>query len=287
MLVRVGQQVLVGQELIRLEDEDASLQYEQASAASTRAEAMERSASQTWHRTQQLYASGNASRQDLDGARAQAESAIAGVTQARSQMELARRQLDYTILRAPYRATVAKLMVEESENVSPGDPVIELVSQDAMEVVIHVPESMIADVVVGQSALVDLPALGRSEILAVVRETGTASVGVGATYPVTLDLTEWPKGARSGMAAEVSLEAGSEVGSLWVNAYAVGEDQDGRYVYVLQEIGDSLAVARRVTVEVGSLGEHGLQVLDGLSEGDVVVTAGVSQVHDGLRVRLQ
>ena len=287
VLVRVGQRVLANQDLLKLEAEDAQLQYEQARAALSQAEAMERSSGQTWQRVQQLYASGNASRQDLEGARAQAESGIASVTQARSQVELARRQLDYTTLRAPYRATVAQIMAEEGEVVAPGHPVIELVSQDAMEVVIHVPESMIADIEEGQSALVDLPALGLKDVMAVVRESGTASVGVGATYPVTLDFLQWPAGARSGMAAEVHLEAGSEVGSLWINAYAVGEDQEGRYVYLLQEIGDSLAVARRVEVQTGRLGERGLQILDGLEEGDLVVTAGISQVREGLRVRLK
>ena len=43
---------------------------------------------------------------------------------------------------------------------------------------------------------------------------------------------------------------------------------------------------RRQPVEVGALTEEGLEVLSGVEEGDLVVTAGVSRIVDGQEVRV-
>ena len=42
----------------------------------------------------------------------------------------------------------------------------------------------------------------------------------------------------------------------------------------------------RTSVEVGELLSDGLEIVDGVKPGDLVVTAGVSRVYDGLQVRV-
>ena len=43
---------------------------------------------------------------------------------------------------------------------------------------------------------------------------------------------------------------------------------------------------QRREVTVGALGDAGLEIVSGLAEGDSVVTAGVSRIRDGQKVRL-
>ena len=64
-------------------------------------------------------------------------------------------------------------------------------------------------------------------------------------------------------------------------------DADGRFVYLVEKTGDNLGVARRREVTVGQISDQGLEVLTGLSNGDLLVTAGVTRIRDGLRVKLQ
>ena len=47
-----------------------------------------------------------------------------------------------------------------------------------------------------------------------------------------------------------------------------------------------MAVVRRRPVAVGAFAAGGLEVLDGLKEGERVVVAGVNRLRDGERVRL-
>ncbi len=93
---------------------------------------------------------------------------------------------------------------------------------------------------------------------------------------------------RQGMAAEVTFEfSGDGDGPRYlVPSEAVAEDRQGRLVFVVEPGGDGMGTARRRSVTVGELTAGGLEVIDGLSDGELVVTGGVSRIEDAQRVRL-
>ena len=62
---------------------------------------------------------------------------------------------------------------------------------------------------------------------------------------------------------------------------AVGEDRQGRFVLLVEDKGDGTAVVHRHPVSVGELTSEGLEIIDGLSDGDVIATAGVRRLEDG------
>jgi multidrug efflux pump subunit AcrA (membrane-fusion protein) len=122
-----------------------------------------------------------------------------------------------------------------------------------------------------------------------VTEVGVASTGLATTFPVKARLNRDAPDVRPGMAAEVHFrfDDGRSGERLEVPAFAVGEDRDGRYVYVVEPVGDGIGRAVRREVTVGDLtAEGGLEILRGLADGERVVTAGVSRIQDGLEVRL-
>jgi hypothetical protein len=126
---------------------------------------------------------------------------------------------------------------------------------------------------------------------ALVTEVGVAATGTATTFPVTVRLAEGVDDVRSGMAADVAFQFGpvDTVERIFVPAYAVGEDGDGRYVFLLEAGSEAgIGVVRRTPVEVGpELTPAGqLEILAGLSEGEQLVTAGVRRLTDGQRVRL-
>ena len=71
-----------------------------------------------------------------------------------------------------------------------------------------------------------------------------------------------------------------------VPAVAVGEDREGRFAFVVEPGEEGIGIARRRTVDVGDLTAEGLEVLEGLNDGEIVVTAGISRIADGQQVRL-
>ncbi len=129
-------------------------------------------------------------------------------------------------------------------------------------------------------------ALPGERFSAEVTEVGVAASRLGTTYPVQVRLQQADARIRPGMASEVAFrfKAGKS-GGVIVPAQAVGEDREGRFVFVVEPADAGLGVARRRPVTVGELTEAGLEVLSGLADGDALITAGVSRISDGQKVR--
>jgi RND family efflux transporter MFP subunit len=285
--VKVGDHVQAGQLIAELDRTDYELQVQQAEAALAQAKASERKARADYDRIRQLYESENASRNDLDAARAAHESADAQVRSAGKQLELAQQQLYYTRLTAPVEGDVATVPVEVNENVQAGQTVAVLTAGGELEVRVAIPEVLISEITEGEPVEVTFDIMRGQAFGAVVTEVGVQPEGTATTYPVTVRLTSSDPGIRPGMAAEVAFRfTGSGRESILVPPVAVGEDRQGRFVFVVEPTGEEdVGVVHRRPVRVGSLTARGLEIVEGLEEGEILVTAGVSKLEDGLRVR--
>jgi multidrug efflux pump subunit AcrA (membrane-fusion protein) len=71
-----------------------------------------------------------------------------------------------------------------------------------------------------------------------------------------------------------------------VPSNAVGEDRQGRFVFVVEPAEEGFGIAHRRPVVIGDLTEQGIEILEGLNDGERVVTAGVTKLNDGQQVRL-
>jgi RND family efflux transporter MFP subunit len=285
--VEVGDQVKAGVLIAELDPVDYRLQVEETEASLERARADLRNADAKYARVRALYENRNASRDDLDAARAGAESARAQVQSIEKRLELARAQLRYTRLKAPTEGAIAQVSVEENENVQAGQTVVLLTSGARPEVKVGVPGILISQVEEGGLVEVTFDAIPGKSFRAVVTEVGVVT-GMSTTYPVTVRLEQEDSDVRPGMAAEVAFRFGSpDVGERFlVPSIAVGEDRHGRYVYLVEKEAEGMGMTRRKTVAVGELREEGLEILEGLSEGDLLVIAGISKITDGMKVRL-
>lgn len=287
--VVVGQKVARNEMLARLDRTDYELRVQEALAGLAQAEAAARNAGSDYDRVRGLYENNNASRRELDGARANYESSQAQVTAVQKRLEQARQQLSYCVLRAPVDGTVASIDVEVNENVQAGQKLFLLTGGEEIEVEVALPELLIADVELGQKVDVTFDALPDRVFSALVTEAGVAAVGTATTFPVTVKLDDSDPGIRSGMAAEVGFRFATKgsAGRILLSAVAVGEDREGRFVFVLEPQGEGRGTVRRQAVTVGELTAEGLEVTSGVKDGDLVVTAGVRRLGDGETVLIQ
>ena len=285
--VQVGDRVQAGQLLAELDDRDLRLQVEEAQARLNSARAQAQNAAAAYSRVRALYENRNASTNDLDAARAANESALESVNSVAKSLELAEAQLGYARLVAQTDGDIAGISVEVNENVAPGQAVALLSSGERLEVEVAVPEVLIAGVREGDEVEVSFDAVPGRTFVARVAEVSVSSAGMATTYPVTVQLINAEPDCRPGMAAEVgfrSAAGGRPV--IVVPSVAVGEDRQGRFVFVVEPGEDGLGVTRRREVVVGEMPGDGLEILEGLTDGDRVVTAGVTRIVDGQTVRL-
>jgi RND family efflux transporter MFP subunit len=286
--IKVGDTVRRGDLIARLDPQDYELQVDEANAGVVRAEAEARNALANYNRIRALYEAQNASRTELDQARTTSESANAAVVSARKRLELVRLQLGYTTITAPADGSIASVPVTLNENVGMGQLVAVLESGARAEIEVGIPGVLISQIDTGDETVARFDALPGRSFAAVVTKIGVARMGGATTFPVTVELQESSGQVRSGMAAEVAFrfDSGQRGERLFVPSVAVGEDRAGRFVYVVQSNGDTYGIVHRREVTVGSLVDDGLEILSGITEGDSVVTAGVSRIRDGQKVRL-
>jgi len=287
LLVKVGDTVTSGQTIAELDPKDTRLQQQEAEAALARAQAEARSAAATYSRTRALYENNNASREELDSRRAQHESARAQVRSVSKQLELARLQVSYTTLQAASDGAIASVPVEVNENVGAGQTVALLTSGGRPEVEVAIPEVFIAQIAKGDAVSVTFDAIPGETFPAVVSEVGVAAIGAASTFPVRVRLQRDEGQIRSGMAASVAFTFGGHRDGerIVVPLQAVGEDRQGRFVFVVESKGDGVGVVRRRPVVVGELDPEGLEILEGLTPGERLVTAGVKRLEDGREVQ--
>ena len=287
---KVGQRVAAGEVMAEIDPTDYHLNLQDAEAGRRRAQAEARNAEAGFRRTRDLYENGNASRTDYDSARAGSESSQAGVESAEQRLELARRRLDYTKLRAPSAGLIASVSAVVNENVLAGEEILMFLDTgSSMEVEIAMPESLIARCKRGDPVSVRFDALPGDILPATVTEVGVATTGSGTTFPVTVRLSSTDPNIRSGMAAEVEFrfERRATAGRLQLPSHAVGEDREGRFVFVIEASGEGRGVARRRSVEIGELTATGLEIVSGLEDSDHIVTAGIASLSDGETVRFE
>ena len=285
--VRVGDRVRAGQLIARLDAVDYELQVKETEASLSQTQAQAQNADAGLRRVRGLYENDNASRADLDAAVASAASASAQVESVSKRLELALRQVVYTQLLAPVAGAIAEVPAEVNENVKPGDAIAVLTSGAmAPEVEVAVPEGLIRQIQRDAAVTVVFDAIPGQRFSGVVTEVGVTATGT--TFPVRVALAEGEGEVRPGMAAEVTFELPDDGRGerFIVPPEAVGEDRQGRFVFVAEPSGEGLAVVRRRAVAVGEFVADGLEVLDGLADGDRVITAGVSRIQDGTDVRL-
>ena len=288
--IDVGDLVNPGDLVGLLDPADYEAGVQEALAGRDLARAGVTNADANLERIRRLYENDTVSQREYEAAVATADSAQAQLDAATQQLSVAQLQLGYTTLTAPQQCTVAQTFVEVNQNVSPGQAIARLNCGQCSEVAVSVPEGDISRIREGDEVQVIINALGGQQLVGFVREVGIDTGATGTTYPVTIGLRDRCSDIRAGMAAEVlfRLQSPGPVGALVVPFVAVGEDRDTgeNFVYVLEMGETGVWTAVRRTVALGEVSTTGLTVLEGLSEGDLIVTAGVRRLNSNQRVRL-
>ncbi|MFT5571928.1 MAG: multidrug efflux system membrane fusion protein [Cryomorphaceae bacterium] len=283
--VKVGDKIEAGTVIARLDPSSYDLQLQQSQATVAQSSAASRNAATGYQRTRNLYANNNASRGDLDTARANADSASAQLRAARKSLQLAELNRSYTELKVDVDCVVDSISAQINENVSNSSEVARVNCSDEIEIEIAVPESIIGGFKNGKPAEIKFDAVANKILTGKVIEVGVGASGVGSTFPVTVLVDSSETLIRTGLAASVSFVSNSsEYKQYILPLAAVVQGADGTFVYLVQPEVDQFGIIEKRSVDIGELQPGGIEILGGLAKGDRVVTAGISFVRDGLSV---
>ncbi|PIA78455.1 efflux transporter periplasmic adaptor subunit [Gaetbulibacter sp. 4G1] len=287
--IKLGQKVKKGQLLSKLDNVQSRLSYEQSLTDLNSAASQMNTAKLSLNRVRSLYEKGSSSLSDFEAAKNAYKTAQQSHESAKRGVSIQQEQIRFGYLYAPEDGVIAAVNSEVDENVNPGDPVATLNAGRDMEITLGIPESVINGVKQDMVVDVDFSSLPNKKFKAKVTEIAPAVDANTSTYPVRVTIVNPSDEIKSGMAANITFDFGDSKNDktiLVVPANAVGEDSNGRFVFLVEEAGEITKVKKQ-QITIGDLTNEGFEIKSGLKAGQKIATAGLQTLLDGQEVRLQ
>lgn len=260
-----GEPVEQGSVLVELDDSTYRAELANAQASLNLA-------SRTFERLDDVFRKGSATARERDEALAQLES-------ARAALQLVRARLDKTDIVAPFSGILGLRRVSPGDYVTPGQDLVNLEDIDPLKVDFRIPERFLSSLRTGQEIRVRVDAFpgrtfeGRVYAIDPQIDPGGRSIAIRAR------IDNPARELRPGLFARVRLIVDVRPDALVVPEQAIVPRGESRYVF---RIVDGRAMLTEV--RIGQRTGGAVEIVDGLDEGDTVVTAGHLKIRDGVPV---
>ena len=267
--VEEGQKIRKGQVIAKVDAVSLSSQLSGAQSAFAKAE-------KDVARYQRLLEVGAVSQSALEDVRIQRENAKANIAQINQQ-------LSFTVVKSPINGVVNKLMVEETSFVMPGNQIAEIVQVDRLKIKVNIAEDNLSKIKEGQ--LVNI----KTDVYPLETFKGkvsTISVKADASrkFQVTIEVENTKDNQlRAGLFAEVNFDAlkTNESEAMVIPREAIVGSLQNPSVYIVK---DSTVTLQKI--KAGAVINGDVTILEGLQNGQKVVTKGIINLTDGTKVKI-
>ena len=277
-----GDVVKSGDILVRFEIPSSAAEVSKQEAETKRAQARIENARAALARAKDLFDRGVAARKEVEEATKELADADADLAAAQAATVAAGAIAARSVVRATFDGLVAKRSHNPGDLVeaAASDAVLRVVDPRRVEVIASVPIADALGITVGAPArIVDASASGGDDRLKVVArpaavQTGTATVAVRLAFAKP---TRYPVGAP----VQVGIETDTHKNAVLVPASAVVHEGEETAVFVVEN-----QMAKRREVKTGIENTDRVEILSGVTTGEMVITSGQNGLPDGAKVTL-
>jgi RND family efflux transporter MFP subunit len=204
------------------------------------------------------------------------------VAQAKSQLEVAKKNLADCRLTAPVSGIVGKCLVGAGETALPSQAVVSILDISTVKVKVAIPEAEISSIGANTPSTIKVEAVDGSFTGGRI-EKGVQADALTHTYDIRIQVTNGERKLLPGMVASVQFVAVAQqqTQQLLVPVTAVQKKADGS-LFVWTISGDS--TAHRTTVTTGETTGNRIVVTTGINDGNRVVTEGYQKLSEGTKV---
>lgn len=258
--VRQNARVRKGDVLLRVDDTNARQALASASASLSQA-------NDAMQRTKPLHEKGLIT--DIQMVEIQTK-----LDQAQAAKTAAERQVQQCTLTAPQDGLATFDALHVGQHLVPEVPVITLLDMTGFTVMIHVPETEIAGLHIGDSAVLAVPALQAEGLRARLSQIGVQANSLTHTYPVEAYISNPPAGLLPGMVGSLTVTRMAR-SAIIIPQRCVTMLPEGPAVWVANQSD----CAERRLITLGDYQADGVQVTAGLNEGDRLVITGYQKLY--------
>jgi membrane fusion protein (multidrug efflux system) len=261
-----GDWVQAGQTLLRIEDHEYRLRLAQAEATTANLKGRYERLKGMWK--QQMVSA------------EEYESTENELKAAEAAEELARLNLSYTTVKAPFTGRVVGRLVDVGQNINTGTPLFVIADFDPLLAIVHVPSKEFKKLKPDQKVTVILDSTkqrleGRIKLVSPVIDP------TSGTIKITVEIPEYPTDTRPGDFAEVNIITEKRAGTTLVPKIAVFTDRGDQIVYVAAD-----STAERRVVELGFEDDENAEITSGVSEGEDIIVKGQRSLKHGAPIKI-
>jgi len=261
-----GDVVKKGDELLRVDNAEYRLKLSEAEAKSATLQ-------DKYDRMKDMWKSNLVSEEEFNSVKNELKG-------ARATEELARLNLSYTRVTAPFSGHIVQRLVDVGQNVNVGTALFVIADFDPLLAKVHVPSKEFKKLKPDQPVELILDSSearleGRIKLVSPIIDPESG------TIKVTIEIPEYPEFTRPGDFAEVKIVTETRDGSLLVPKKAVFTDRGERVVFVASD-----RTAERRVVDVGFEDDLNAEILSGVSDGELVVVKGQRSLRNGAPIKI-
>lgn len=262
-----GEAVEKGDVLIRFEDADVAAEVTLAEAELTLRKA-------DYERIAKLRSQNIESVKKFDEVKAH-------LATAEAKLEKAKAQLEKTKIIAPFSGNIGLIDVSVGAYVQAAQDLVRLVDNSPIKIDFKVPEQNVHDVGVGQTAEMTLDGFPDEIFIATVASVDASLDAVSHSLSLRATNPNDNGRLRAGMFASISLIVGEKGNTIMVPESAVTRDGEREFVWAVQS---GRAGRRRVITGTREKGK--VEIIQGLRNDELVVTAGQIKLGEGTSVNV-
>ncbi|MEP2937513.1 MAG: efflux RND transporter periplasmic adaptor subunit [Gilvibacter sp.] len=274
LYVKEGQRVSKGQLLAKIDDGGLSSQVAQM-------ETQYQLAKTTYERQQRLWDQKIGSEIQY----LQAKSNMEGLKNSVDQMKA---QLGRTNVRAPFSGEIDQIITEQGQVVSPGAmAIMRIVNLSNMYVKASVPENYLTTISKGSEVKVTLPALNM-QVDGMVKTVGNYINPSNRTFDIEIDIPNKDNSIKPNLVAKLEINNYSNEQAQLIPTNVIQENSKGeKFVFVVSIAEGEEATVNRKQIETGLKFEGQIEVLEGLEDGDIIVSEGALTLKDGYKIKIK
>ena len=276
-----GEQVAKGDTILVISDKSLLLAVDEAEAALAEQRAAKEDMEARFTRSRALFKAGAIPVQERDNAKREFIQAKKLFEQKNAQLQSRRDEAEKQHIRAPLAGTLTMQEARTGDDIVSGTLLATIVNTESYMIKVEVDELDVPRLKKGQKAVIALDAMPEKRFKASVSRIVPRTDRITKTSKVYLDLDDPIEGMQEGMTAIANIVYNVRKGALLVPRSAVFKE--GREMYAWKIEKGKLV---KLTVTTGADDNRFIEVLEGLVEGDSVVTRPEERFREGMGARV-
>jgi RND family efflux transporter MFP subunit len=202
------------------------------------------------------------------------------VEQIEKRLETLNTQLSKANVYAPLSGAIDMVMLKEGEICAPGQPIVQILNTYKVKVVANLPETYLGKVKQGEKVEIYFPALDLTRT-ARVSLMGRTIDPANRTFKVEINMSNKDQKLKPNLLATVKINDFSAKDAFVLDQELVQQDLSGKEYVLVVGKKDDHQVAVKKFVESGQSYDGRVQIAEGLSVADKIITKGARTVSEG------